>query len=484
MKTPPVLLVLAIACTTTILPCNAQKSLPRQTAHEHLAAFADDGIYSITAETAVADDQQNLLARVYHLSPQGYVVVPATTLLPKVIAYSFESNFGEPSESNPLYALLKADITKRTAYLSFIGDLSVEAKASAKAQSSVEAQLSAKAQSSAKARLDQWPATGDGWLKTNYTQTEPYNNLCPMDPVTQTRSYAGCPSVAMAMILDFHKSTNSTHFDDADDYYHSYAGRNYQIDDDYAEVGFASFPQLNEYLDTLNQQWLKGVTLSSNDKAALIFACGLACKQVYTSEGSGTFGVDQALHAYQRFGCTSAELLTENDTTLWTRLQQNIKDTLPAHLAVVDAAWQTGHNVVVDGYNTDDYYHINFGWGGSYNGWYLLPEEMPMGLTVVEGIVLDIRLYNNVSADNTPVSNCRVYPNPSSHHTYFAFRNPGQSACTLTIYNASGRVMECQKGLIGTEAVIDNTQSSPGLYLYRITDGDKLIAGGKFIVDR
>jgi hypothetical protein len=63
---------------------------------------------------------------------------------------------------------------------------------------------------------------------------------------------------------------------------------------------------------------------------------------------------------------------------------------LPAHLAVVDSSETSGHNLVVDGYNTDDYYHLNFGWGGGSNGWYLLPDEIPYGLTVIEGVIVDI----------------------------------------------------------------------------------------------
>ncbi len=31
-----------------------------------------------------------------------------------------------------------------------------------------------------------------------------------------------------------------------------------------------------------------------------------------------------------------------------------------------------GHAAVIDGYNDDSYFHINFGWGGSYNGYYLM----------------------------------------------------------------------------------------------------------------
>ena len=69
---------------------------------------------------------------------------------------------------------------------------------------------------------------------------------------------------------------------------------------------------------------------------------------------------------------------------------------LPAHIAVVDPGWTIGHNMVVDGYNTNDYYHINFGWGGSYNGWYLIPNGLPYGLTVVEGVIVDIIPHDHI----------------------------------------------------------------------------------------
>jgi hypothetical protein len=77
-----------------------------------------------------------------------------------------------------------------------------------------------------------------------------------------------------------------------------------------------------------------------------------------------------------------------------------MKDALPAHLAVVNPQWTTGHNLVVDGYNTNDYYHLNFGWGGSYNGWYLIPDELPYQLTVIEGVIIDI-LKNTAIPDLT-----------------------------------------------------------------------------------
>jgi len=217
-----------------------------------------------------------------------------------------------------------------------------------------------------------------------------------MDPVTNIRSYAGCPAVAMGMIVDYHKALNGTRFTDSDDYYHNYAGRTYWIDNDFVANDFPSFPQLNSYLDEVNTRFRYDQELSDSLKAAIIFAAGTAMQQVYTSQGSGTFAVSQAYAGFQRFNFPNVELLTDANPDLYSRMSNNIKDAMPVHLAVVTPAWDSGHNVVVDGYNTNDYYHLNFGWGGQYNGWYLLPSQIPYGLTVVEGAVVDISPYQYV----------------------------------------------------------------------------------------
>ena len=243
-------------------------------------------------------------------------------------------------------------------------------------------------------RFEQWPPEGTtptgGWLLETWNQSSPYNNLVPLDPVTGTRSLAGCPSIAMASILNYHRTSHRVSFDNEDDYYHNYAGRTYWIDDDHEEHDFLSFPEMNENLETLENHYLNQQPVTTEDKATLIFACGVAATQVYTSGGSGTFGVDQAYEAFQKFNFADAQLIYDSDPDFYDLINDNIMDALPVHFASVTPEWDSGHNFVVDGYNTDEFYHINFGWGGSYNGWYLLPDEIPYGLTVVEGAIVDI----------------------------------------------------------------------------------------------
>ena len=201
----------------------------------------------------------------------------------------------------------------------------------------------------------------------------------------------------MAQILNYHQTINNIEFNDSDDYLHSYEGNVFWIDNHHEEYDFPSFPELNNYIDNLVNHWRNNIKLTNDDKAAINFACGIAAKQVYHPNGSGTFGVDQAFDAYQRFNFDDAELLTDSNPDLYERLKSDIMDALPAHLAIVNEALNSGHNLVVDGYNTEGFYHLNFGWGGYYDGWYLLPDDLPMNLTVIEGIIVTINDNNSGS---------------------------------------------------------------------------------------
>ena len=259
----------------------------------------------------------------------------------------------------------------------------------------------------------------EGWLNSHWTQDFPYNQLCPRDPVNgNAYSLAGCPAIAMGQIINYLRTTQDTRFTDDDDYNHYYAGRNYVIDDDWASLKFPSFPMLNEMLDSIDAAYQRGEELSEELAAALVFACGTALTQVYTSESSGTFYVDQAYEAYQRFGFSDCVLFRDPDSTMYATLISNLKAGYPAHLAVENPAGTVGHNVVVDGYReSDGKFHINFGYGGSLDNWYDIPDpNFYYGMTKMEGIVLNIipsmgPLTVHESIAQQPLE---VYPNPVS----------------------------------------------------------------------
>jgi len=356
----------------------------------------------------------------FRLNPSGYVVVAANYQLPPVIAYSYTNNADPEGQ---LLQLLRSDIQFRMQALP-----QLPATIKAKRKAAWDALLNQK----------QFPKAEETFLvKSNWHQDAPYNQFCPLDPQNGNRSIAGCPAVAMGQIVNYHQTTNSVIFSDQDDYYHNYDGRKYWIDNDYVALDFPSFPMLNAYLDTLEMHYTNQQNLTNNDMAAMTFACAVAAKQVFTSSGSGTFGVSQALDAYLKFNFSTAKLLTDSDTNVYAHMAENIENALPVHLAVVDPAWSSGHNVVADGHNTENYFHLNFGWGGYSNGWYLLPDEFPYGLTVLEGVVVDI-VPNNVGISKMEKQTFCLFPNPA--HEIINIDRPEATKTNVEILNSCGQL--------------------------------------------
>ena len=318
-------------------------------------------------------------------------------------------------------------------------------------------------------------------LTSQWTQNHPYNQLCPADPFENyAHSYAGCPAVAMGQIINYLRTTQGTRFDDGDDYFSNYAGRQFHIDDDCQTYSFPSVPQLNELLDSVDATFQRGEELSDLLMAAVVFACGTACTQVYTASsnyGSGTYNVNQAFEAYQRFGFTECKLFKEPNETMYATLISNLQAGYPAHLAVENPAGTVGHNVVVDGYReSDGKFHINFGYGGYLDNWYDIPDEnFYYGMTKVEGIILDIIPAPNAVNESNSQQSLEVYPNPVSDVLYL--KNHTGGVVDYAIFNVLG-----QKVMEGTSnGNMSVAELEKGLYVLQVK-GVNRMEMAKFIV--
>lgn len=313
---------------------------------------------------------------------------------------------------------------------------------------------------------------GEGLLRTHWTQDAPYNKMCPRDPVTNSSSYAGCPAVAMGQIINYLRTTQGTRFDDSDDYRHNYAGRNYDIDDDWETIGFPSFETLNQYLDQVDAEFQNGNDVTDNLAAAIVFACGTACTQVYTSSGSGTFYVEQAYDAYKRFGFDDCVLYKDPCDEMYDLLIDNLQNGYPAHLAVESPDGQNGHNVVVDGYREDGYFHMNFGYGGSYDGWYLIPDpDFFYNLTELEGIILNIIPKDDTKVNETVSTIVSIYPNPSNGH----FTIEAEGMKHIEIFNALGQCIKAEN--VDNDILeINLVDVHSGIYLIRIFTETEIIS--------
>ena len=319
-------------------------------------------------------------------------------------------------------------------------------------------------------------------LNTQWNQDYPYNMLCPADPYENyNHSYTGCPATAMGQIINYLKTTQNTRFDDGDDYFSNYASRQFHIDDDWETYDFPSFPQLNELLDSADATFQRGEELSDSLIAAVIFASGVACKQVFTASsnyGSGTFAVDQAYAAYKRFGFTNCQLYREPEPEMFSTLISNLQAGYPAHLAVENNAGTSGHNVVVDGYReSDGKFHVNFGWGGYRDNWYNLPDPngFAYGWTKIEGIILNIIPKNTAVHEFSHQQQLAAYPNPVSDVLYI--KNLPCEVVDYAIFNTLGQMVTAGS----TDGSISVSDLQKGVYVLQIK-GAKLVETVKFVV--
>ncbi len=355
-------------------------------------AYKNKSIEYSIAEISIIEDENNQtkLCFIADLQPKGFIALSSDTDITPIIAYSFRNNLIR-DEENLLYYMIKKDMEFR-----------LEAKPQFTSEkidtnnmlwnnyiSENIGELKTK-------DFQQWPEPGStstsGWIETTWAQGYPYNMFCPLDNSGQ-RSVVGCTATAMVQIVNFHEYIGNASFSDTDDY--TTWSQGIQIDDDHEERDFPSFPELNVYLDTLRYHYENNITLTNDDKATLSFACGVSVEMDYSSSGSGAWPDPEAF--INKFGFDSAILMYEYEWGFYDSLCTDMMNARPAELCIYTSGWNNGHAIVSDGYNTDDFYHLNFGWGSSnpggpniVNAWYSLPQGMPVGYCIVGGAVLNI----------------------------------------------------------------------------------------------
>ncbi len=440
--------------------------ISRQEAGELAEQFVNyKNIRSELSETEPIQELGHTLAWIVRLEPEGFILIPSDERLCAVLAYSFKGSFDAQSpEWQEVMPFVKNDIRKR---LQLAEEQKWGISRSRTMLRSVE-RLSA--------FFEQWPPAGatssGGWLETYWNQSAPYNAMCPVDLNTGNRSLVGCPATAMAMILDYNKEIFNTTFTDDDGYFHNFgSGNQYMIDDAHEEHDFPSFPELNVYLQEIEDVYIADNELNMEQIAALSFACGIAAKQVYSSSVSGTYGVHQAHKAWQRFGYDTCKLVYPEDTTIVDRLKQNMMKAHPAQVGLVDGPPVTaGHNVVADGYNTDEFFHLNFGWGGQANAWYRMPpESAPYNLTSIEGIVLDIAAWEyHVRVQEQEHMDIRIFPLPAVNEVFIeSDQLTGEKS--VRVFSLDGRLLQSET-IRFPKAKINVSELLNGLYLLDVED--------------
>ena len=188
-------------------------------------------------------------------------------------------------------------------------------------------------------------------LTTKWNQHSPYNLLCPYDAENDALSVTGCVATAMAQIMKYHEWPSA--------YDWSLMKDEYDSGDESA---------------------------AAQEVAKVMKDAGASVYMKYSANGSfaNADGISEAFR--NTFGYSiSTELVSRAYFTAqeWDELiYSNLENKMPVYyggtaIDIDDSKGylqgvEAGHGFVVDGYDGKGLYHVNWGWGGLSDGFFLL----------------------------------------------------------------------------------------------------------------
>jgi len=230
----------------------------------------------------------------------------------------------------------------------------------------------------------------DRLLQTQYDQVWPWNDDCPTKVVSgdSTWTYVGCVATSMAQLLRYHRwpdvgvgsasyswnNGTTTITLSANFATHNW---NYDLMPEVADIEYGYYP---EY-------WESGITQAEVDELALqSYWVGLSVNMSYGDTADGGSGAyttdsDNAFIDHWKGASTYASFTTPAAPPTADGSYATIKAQLDAKRPW---QWSGGvHSFNLDGYRDDYWYHFNWGWAGSCDGWYhrsaLIPEDPGSG---------------------------------------------------------------------------------------------------------
>ena len=200
-----------------------------------------------------------------------------------------------------------------------------------------------------------------------WDQTAPYNLLCPT--INGTQAPTGCVATALAIVMKYNRWPDQG------------SGMTFQYTTkQYRQTLSATYNIVYDWDNMLNK-YEKGNYSADQAEAVsqLMYHCGVFSEMDYTPRSSGalTLTAMSGMVRYMKYDKSmtlqSREWYTEAE---WNGL---LKKELNAGRLVIYGGSnnkEEGHQFVLDGYKQNDY-HVNWGWGGTANGYYSLSALDP-----------------------------------------------------------------------------------------------------------
>ena len=252
-------------------------------------------------------------------------------------------------------------------------------------------------------------------MSSRWNQGNPYNITCPKyykGNGSLAYPATGCAATAMAQVINHYKFPEKTKG------LIPKISKTYKLDDGTEKTVTTEDIPRNTPIDWENMcdtySWEDGHVANAQDSAVanLMYYCGQALKMGYgATSGADTSRSRDALVNYFGF----------DDSAFWgSRANYGIDEWFDMLYNELEAGYPVlyrghssggGHAFVLDGFDGEELFHVNWGWGGGSNGWFLVGILNPHdtsgmgassssdGYSMTQGGVFNLRLPDNIKAD-------------------------------------------------------------------------------------
>lgn len=206
-------------------------------------------------------------------------------------------------------------------------------------------------------------------IQTTWSQGVPYNILCPK--INGELPLTGCVATAMVQIMKYHRWPANG----AGSHKYSFVtsnGETIHASADFSQSTYNWDKMLNSYSSSYTTEEATAV-------ATLMRDAGVSVNMRYGTEVSlASYSyVVGALKAYFDYSSGVTYCSRENYTGDWDLMLRNELDAKRPIFYGGNSA-NEGHAFVLDGYRDDGYFHINWGWGGNYDSYFLTTLLKPI----------------------------------------------------------------------------------------------------------
>ena len=408
--------------------------------------FSNDTQYVIDRIESVVE-LGNELIHIVHIDPVGFVIIAADDRVYPLLGYSMESDF--TGENFPVQFEAMFESYKDQIAIAVVDNIDRDVRIE-NAWESYKNNLNISRDDRAVSPL----------LMARWDQGNPYNDMCPEDQNGPGgNALVGCVAVSMVQVM--HYWSYPEYGVGSHSYYHW----------DYGTLS-ANF---NTFYDFDNMP----TNIGTEAVQLLSYHAGVAVEMGYGADGSGAWvgsGYPCAMTAMREHFLYNDDMQFRYKSSYsWNNWRNLLKSELDSGRPLIYRGYSNsgGHAWNIDGYD-DDLFHNNWGWGGSYNGFYYINELNPGGdsFTGDMAVIVDIQpesltgpnlvlnghFYNEVSGDMDAVLN----PGESAQ-VFVTINNliPWPEASNIDVYLTSDNN---EISIINGSFVINNI-SSGGEYI-------------------